>query len=418
MQIRQLPLAAIVAGLFATAASAQSVDILHQFDNDTDGRTPDSNGVLSADGSVLYGSTATQFPGGGGTIWKINTDGSDFQVLRTFGGTAATTEGTNPRGELILQQTLGGDKLVGINGFGLPSNAGTLWQMDVDGSNFQVLHAFDPQDGEELIDVRAYDDGFIGVAANDFLNSSGTIWRINSDGSNFQRLKLFTGVSEGRYPLDAPTPVGSTFYGMTALGSDIPVSNSDGTIFRIDDDGSNFSQIYEFPDSEGLPVGRLIETGGYLYGVTGRGGANGDGSIFRFTPDGDADDLEIVFDFDASLGLVAPSGGVSLSPDGTTLWGTTFAGGIDDRGVLFSYNTITDVGELVANLGPVGWGSSASGPGPIFSPDGLTLYGTTATGGLNPGNHGTIWSYTIPEPTSLALLGLGGLALLRRRSTR
>ena len=48
-----------------------------------------------------------------------------------------------------------------------------------------------------------------------------------------------------------------------------------------------------------------------------------------------------------------------------------------------------------------------------ISPGGLTIVGD----GYNPSGHTEAWVATIPEPATLLLLGLGGLALLRKHRT-
>ena len=402
----------------ATTASASSVDTLHIFDADTDGSTPQTNGVLSPDGSVLFGSTTSDGPNDGGTLWRMNTDGTGFQVLRAFDG-AGTSDGNYPIGGLVYQPTLGTDQLFGVNLRGGNANDdGTLWRMNTDGTGYQVLHTFsDPTDGRQPYDIRPYDDGFIGTASDGGPNLAnfkrGTIWRIDSTGANFQVLADFGfGTSTGNIPQYAPTPVANTLYGSAQQGG----VDGGGTLFRVNDDGSNFTVIASFDNAANElrnPFSRLIEADGSLYGLLSGGGANDEGAIFRFTPDGDADDLQVVYDFGGPSGLTDPAGGMSLSPDGQSLVGTTYGGGIDDRGVLWSFDLDSLSLDVLADLGPDGWGNFGVGPGPLFSPDGLTLYGTTEIGG--PDFNGTVWSYTIPEPTTAALLGLGGLALLRRR---
>jgi probable HAF family extracellular repeat protein len=49
-----------------------------------------------------------------------------------------------------------------------------------------------------------------------------------------------------------------------------------------------------------------------------------------------------------------------------------------------------------------------------ISSDGLTIAGT----GANPNGQLDGWIAVVPEPSSMALLGLGGVALLRRRARR
>lgn len=51
---------------------------------------------------------------------------------------------------------------------------------------------------------------------------------------------------------------------------------------------------------------------------------------------------------------------------------------------------------------------------PKKRPDGLTIVGW----GYNPDGYDEAWIATIPEPTTLLLLGFGGLALRRKRRAK
>ena len=108
----------------------------------TDGREPLSGLVLS--GATLYGTTyygGTATPGiGSGTVFKVNTDGSGFVVLKNFGG---GSDGANPAGNLVLS----GSTLYGTTSSGGVSNCGTVFQVNTDGSNYTVLKRFRGSDG-------------------------------------------------------------------------------------------------------------------------------------------------------------------------------------------------------------------------------------------------------------------------------
>jgi uncharacterized repeat protein (TIGR03803 family) len=80
---------------------------LYSFTNGTDGESPEAGLVLS--GTKLYGTA----PGGGatgnGTVFSINTDGSDFRVLYAFSASSIDQaelepnfDGSEPRGGVVL----------------------------------------------------------------------------------------------------------------------------------------------------------------------------------------------------------------------------------------------------------------------------------------------------------------------------
>src|SRR5436309_301066 len=99
--------------------------LLHGFaDGPSDGSGPQYNSSVSTDGTSLYGVT---FLGGitnRGVLFKINVNGSSYQVLHFFNGISFgpgnTDDGANPEGTpLLIGTTLyGTTTLGGTNGLG------------------------------------------------------------------------------------------------------------------------------------------------------------------------------------------------------------------------------------------------------------------------------------------------------------
>src|SRR5439155_18864252 len=67
--------------LVAQVCQAQTLVPLHSFVPSTDGYRPESGLVLRGD--TLYGATIWGGIGGGGTVFKIDTDGTGFTVLHS-----------------------------------------------------------------------------------------------------------------------------------------------------------------------------------------------------------------------------------------------------------------------------------------------------------------------------------------------
>ena len=78
------------------------------------------------------------------------------------------------------------------------------------------------------------------------------------------------------------TVVGSTLYGtLYQTGSIIGDSATEGTIFSIGSSGSGFQVLHAFTATGGLlPQGTLTAIGSTLYGTTLAGGTGGFGTIF------------------------------------------------------------------------------------------------------------------------------------------
>jgi uncharacterized repeat protein (TIGR03803 family) len=108
--------------------------VLHEFDGTT-GANPYAGLVQGGDGA-LYG-TATQGGSGGyGTVFKLNTDGNGFTVLLEF---ESSTTGANPNAGLIqgADGALYGAAPSGGNGGG-----GTVFRLNEDGTDFTVSQSF------------------------------------------------------------------------------------------------------------------------------------------------------------------------------------------------------------------------------------------------------------------------------------
>jgi uncharacterized repeat protein (TIGR03803 family) len=187
-------------GVLANPSDSQAAaySILHDFaDGATDGFQPYYGGPALS-GSTLYGMTqgGRQSPGEYqyfGSLYKINTDATGYQILHDF---ASGTDGTSPRGGLTLS-------------------------------------------GATLYGCTAYGGGFNG----------GTVFKINTDGGGYQVLKRFAMGDEECIPYGAPVISGSTLYGVhSSSGLGAPFF---GAIFAMDLDGGNYRLLYEFAGKPG-----------------------------------------------------------------------------------------------------------------------------------------------------------------------
>ena len=190
-----------------------------------------------------------------------------------------------------------------------------------------------------------------------------------------------------------------------------------GTVFQLTPPANggvpwNLAVLYNFTNSDGKePLGRLIfdNQGKSLFGTTFLGGAYDNGTVFQLTPPANGGvpwHLAFSYSFQGASDGSVPAAGLIFDPRGN-LYGTTTSGGAP----------VTPTGTLgcggngcgtVFELSPIGGGSwglkglysfeGASGDGANpwaglivdkrdFSPYGIYLYGTTATGG--PGCAGT-----------------------------
>src|SRR5512135_983633 len=100
--LRGKKIVVVLASLIMTGSlCAQSFKTLHSFTGSPDGATP---GLLVLSGSTLYGTTSSGGISNRGTIFKINTDGTGYSILKDFLG----PEGKSPRGLWLNGDTLYG----------------------------------------------------------------------------------------------------------------------------------------------------------------------------------------------------------------------------------------------------------------------------------------------------------------------
>ncbi len=188
----------------------------------------------------------------------------------------------------------------------------------------------------------------------------------------------------GKYPNGSLISRGGIFYGLTYQGG----ANNRGTIFSYNPSaGSPYTKLYDFSLASGsYPYGSLVEYNNKLYGLTYSGGANDKGVIFSYDPSSSA--YAKLYDLSNANGS-NPFG--SLSVYNNKLYGMTYNGGASSKGVIFSYDPSS--GSPYAKL----YDFNAEGYGPqghlvLYN---NKLYGVTYMGGIE--DIGVIFSY---DPSS------------------
>jgi uncharacterized repeat protein (TIGR03803 family) len=118
---------------------------LYSFSGGVDGESPYTGLVLKGD--MLYGTMSVGGNAGDGLVFAIGTNGSNFRVVHSFSagaldgkGNYTNSDGINP----IKGLTLKGSRLYGSALSGGSFNEGTVFALNTDGSNFETLHSFTP----------------------------------------------------------------------------------------------------------------------------------------------------------------------------------------------------------------------------------------------------------------------------------
>jgi uncharacterized repeat protein (TIGR03803 family) len=271
---------------------------------------------LTLSGDTLYGTTAGSSYYGSGNVFKLNTNGSDYTVLKSFDG---GSEGGSPQAEVVLS----GTTLHGTAAAGGSVGCGTLYKLNTSGSNFTVLKDFDGSEGyAPWAGLVLAGDTLYGTTAAGGSLGYGTVFKVNTNGSGHTVLKEFDGYTEGGSPQSTLALSGATLYGTTYSGG----SYNLGTVFKLNTDGSGFAVLREFTGPEGgHPGGQLVLADSRLYGTTAEGGTLNAGVVFSVTLQPSLR-IQLAPSNTAVLAWPHPSDGFSLEQNtslATTNWATT-----------------------------------------------------------------------------------------------
>jgi uncharacterized repeat protein (TIGR03803 family) len=296
-----------------------------------------------------------------GTVFKITPSGA-LTTLYNWCSQPNCADGAfffGPTGGLI--QATDGDFYGTMPGGGAYGQ-GTVFKLTPSGA-LTTLYSFCARSGcpdgeypEGL--VEGSDGSFYGTTARGGADGEGTVFKIAPSGA-LTTLHTFCFqiyCEDGGWP-DAPLirGVDGNFYGTTSYGG--PTCHtpeggigSCGTVFQITPEGT-LTNIYTFCSptscSDGaLPVGSLLQgSDGNFYGTTYTGGADGDGTIFRITPQGE---LTTLYNFE--VGSNAPSGVVQATNG--NFYGATILGGVSNPSVCGFDGTCGVLYSLSVGLGP------------------------------------------------------------------
>lgn len=123
-----------------------------------------------------------------------------------------------------------------------------------------------------------------------------------------------------------------------------------------------------------------------LFGTTYEGGSNNQGTIFSY--DLSTSKEGVIYSLDATTGY-SPNGQLTLGNNGL-LYGVTSQGGKYNYGTLFNYNKYTGALHVLYDFDSVHGSPSGDGPSVIQAKNGF-FYGTTFSGGTY--NVGVLYSY-------------------------
>jgi uncharacterized repeat protein (TIGR03803 family) len=363
--------------------------------------------VQGIDGN-LYGTTYSG-TGDGGTIFKVTTAGALTTIYTFCADGAACTDGAQPTAGLVLATN--GD-FYGTTMKGGANSDGVVFQVTSAGA-LTALHSFDSTDGAEpeFALVQATNGSLYGTTSSGGTGDVGTIFEITTAGK-FTSLLSFDGTN-GDYPNTRLLQgTNGDLYGTTTEGG-----GGSGTVFDITTAGK-LSTLHVFTSAQADGNwGSLIQaSNGNFYGTT-FGGGNGNGTVYEITPAGE---LTTIYTFCAKSGCPdgsSPYAGVIQGTDGN-LYGTTFGGGTSSPdctagcGTIFKLTTAGKLTTLYKFCSKADCADGSAPQGGLVQDTNGTFYGTTYYGGTD--GIGTIFSLSAglgPFVKTLPTSGAVGTAI-------
>ncbi len=330
-----------------------------------------------------------------GSISVTNPPNPNFRTLYTFSASSGfpivNNDGSGPNPGLILS----GHTLYGTTVRGGTNSVGTLFAINTDATGFTNLFNFslnagsEPSAGLVLSGRTLYGSLYIG---------NSPVFAISTNGTGFTNIDnpSQNGATPDSTSAGSLILLGNTLYGTTQFGG----APQAGTVFSVNTNGSGYSNLHTFSsahndfrvngDGDG-PLAGLIFSGSTLYGTTEAGGPAGSGAVFAVDTNSPGSFRNLhYFTTTANPGGTNADGGFpfcKLVQVGSTLYGTAFAGGFTGNGTIFA---VTTNGSSFSNLYNFTGGTDGGGPHGGLTVVGNTLYGTTSGGGSAP--NGTLFS--------------------------
>jgi uncharacterized repeat protein (TIGR03803 family) len=306
--------------VFSMGFPSHTLTTLYSFDSEYNST---GNPVLQL-GTNLYGTTFYG-PPGGGVLYQLSQSGSTFTILHTFNG---NPDGNSPDGEIQFVTTGGhacttGDTcIVGTTFSGGVNGYGTIWSYNLTTSAYSVLYSFAatttspgayPVGGVVVDPTGTYLYGttsnlYNGTSGCNTTNCTGTVFSYNMTTGAFNTVYVFQGGTDGANPQSIPyfdnsgDLLGTTLFGGSA--------SSQGTIWEIASGATTDTILHTFtgyPNDGASPLGFLVlyvpstcrSDCDELYGTATQSGADGSsgGIVFKLTPSGTSWTYSIVYSF-------------------------------------------------------------------------------------------------------------------------
>jgi len=282
----------------------------------------------------------------------------------------------------------------------------------------RVIHSFSGgSDGQEPYAglLQGTDGALYGTTFEGGTNKAGLVFKVNPDGSSNAPIWNFEGNSIDPGGLSNPSGLiqgaDGALYGTEGFGG----TNSVGSVFKVNMDGTRFTVLHSFSQLAGgpyEPTAAVIQgDDGMLYGTTQFGGPAGIGAVFKISTNGTG--YETLHTF----GSIPNDGNQPQAPliqglDGA-LYGTTSLGGVSAVGGASGFGTVFKLNRdgsgftIIHNFLPKGGDGQLPFTAWLAQGNDGVIYGTTQQGG-STSSGGSTGSGTVfklnPDGNGFAIL--------------
>ena len=341
-------------GVFFSVTAAGGFNILHNFTSAT-GASPQARPIEATDG-LLYGTTRSGGASGRGVVYRIGKGGSPaYAVVQALNASAG--QGSDAE---LLQTTAGDFYGTTTDGF---SDQGGIFRLPPSTDSIARVHTFPRSAIHSPIGLTDAGDGsFFGTTTSGGSLRFGTVYRVTAAGL----VSLLQSFASGATPSSPPL--------LAADGRLYGTSTGGRIIYRINADGTGYTQLHTLGLNSGSPNGRLMQAAnGTIYGTATVNGATNNGLVFTISPAGV---VNVIHQFPGGAGGLRPTAEVLEASDGF-FYGTTAGDDTTSLGTIYridALGVVSTVHQFTGTDGrrPIG--------GLVEGPDG-NIYGTTEGGG-------------------------------------
>ncbi len=367
------------------------------------GASPQAGLIMDRAGN-LYGTTTVGGAGGYGTVFELSPNGSGGyteSVLHSFAG----GDGAVPSAALIMD---GVGNLYGTTQNGGQVGEGEVFELSpTPGGDYllSVLHTFTGSTaavsdggapGAALIMDSA--GNLYGTTQTGDIDNDGVVFELSpSVGGGYQETPLysfnytFSGINDGADCLSALyLDSAGNLYSTTNGGGDYGF----GTFFKLSPGPGGYTEtiFYQFTglnDGGQSQAGLITDSAGNFYGTSSGGGAFGYGLVFEFSPKATGGYTEtVLYTFTGGADGGGPVAEL-ISDSAGNLYGTTIAGGPNNKGVVFQLSSVAG-GYTESVLYAFSGGNDGGKPSSSLIMDNAgNLYGTALEGGTS--NDGVVF---------------------------